>query len=288
MFAPDLEKLSSVLAALLLRLGTGRDSAGYYAIQPALSGSKPLFLFVLSILGCQRGAPPASAHRDASNKAEPQTTPTLRDWLLQESINKMDNVPEVTLAKLSEDGALDHALAIRCSQRKTEVLVSTGTVLDDRGEVRLKFDHAKPVRQHWSRSSDHVALFAEVTPLDEKPRVQEYRLAGLEDELPRVAAACNWEGNDRASATAKIAAERARSAEAALEKNIRDRLSPSVERCREKWMPQGKWCWYDANDSYYAHGSQGFDSRELAVQDAIKKAKSGRAFQSEMSRLNQR
>jgi hypothetical protein len=98
------------------------------------------------------GSSPASVAALPTAASDSQAS----DWFLHEFKNKMDNTPEVVLRNHGSDGA---ALIIRCSNRKTDAYVNTDTIVDN-GSVRVRFDDSGPVREGWSKSTDHKALFA--------------------------------------------------------------------------------------------------------------------------------
>lgn len=100
-------------------------------------------------------------------------------------------------------------LVIRCEGKKTDLMVSTDSVVDDHS-VRLKLDEGKPLTQQWDRSEDYEVLFprqpillakqlsgAKVLMFEYKPyqrgeQVLEFQLDGLRDALSEVSTVCSW------------------------------------------------------------------------------------------------
>lgn len=220
-----------------------------------------------------------------------------------ESTNEMDNTPEASLYKLSE--VRNAGIVIRCLRNETDVMVNTGEIIGSNATVRVKFDDGTPTRQNWSRSTDHTALFApnamafarrlvkhqkflvEFSPYDKGPQILKFDLTGLPDKLPAVEKACNWAAIDASQAKTRALAEKAKADEAELQRKMVQALMPFIEPCREKWVPAGRWCWHDAeNTSPLWQNSPPKATKEEALQDALHWAKEGRAFQSVMSHLN--
>jgi hypothetical protein len=210
------------------------------------------------------------------------TTAATDNWYLNESQNKMDNSPEVVLTTSGSEGA---TLFIRCSEHKTEAFVNTDTIVDNEG-VRIRFDDSSPVRQSWSKSTDHKALFApdavtlardltkarkflfEFTPFEERERTISFEVSGLEGKLRKIAETCDWESIDKSRA-------KARAADAAL----RAKIEPYVHPCRSSSIKG--WCWSDPDDTIIPDYEQyAGDTREAALQDAMRSARWGIAFKS--------
>jgi hypothetical protein len=210
------------------------------------------------------------------------TTAATDNWYLHESQNKMDNSPEVVLTTSGTEGA---TLFIRCSEHKTEAFVNTDTIVDNEG-VRIRFDDSSPVRQSWSKSTDHKALFApdavtfardltkarkflfEFTPFEERERTITFEVSGLDGKLQKITETCDWESIDKSKA-------KARAADAAL----RAKIEPYVHPCRSSSI--NGWCWSDPDDTIVPDYEQyGGDTREAALQDAIRSARWGIAFKS--------
>jgi hypothetical protein len=212
-----------------------------------------------------------------------QSTTTATDnWYLHESQNKMDNSPEVVLSTSGSDGA---TLFVRCSERKTDAFVNADTIVDNEG-VRVRFDDSPPIRQSWSKSTDHKALFApdaitfardltkakqflfEFTPFEERERTITFEVSGLERKLQKIAETCDWATIDKSRA-------KARTADAAL----RAKIGPYVHPCRSSSIKG--WCWSDPDDTIVPDYEQyGGDTREAALQDALRSARWGIAFKS--------
>lgn len=209
--------------------------------------------------------------------AESPTSGT--EWILSDSVDKMDNTAIVTLTKLGTSGS---ALVIRCAKRQTEAYVNTDTVVDD-SAIRMKFDQSTPARQVWTRSTDYKALFSpdavtfsrklansktflfEFTPFQEGARTIVFDVSNLAPKLERISEACNWAAVDASRANA-------RAANAAL----RARLAQYVHPCEDQEI--GKWCWSDPEDTLDS-SDQGFmTTREKALDDAVESAKAGFAF----------
>jgi len=210
------------------------------------------------------------------------TAPTLDNWYLHESQNKMDNSPEVTLSTSGTDGA---TLIIRCSEHKTDAFVNTDTVVDNKG-VRIRFDDSSPERQFWSESTDHRAIFApdavtfaraltkarkllfEFTPFEERARTVSFEVSGLDGKLQKIAAACDWESLDKSRAKMRVA-------DAAL----RAKIEPYVHPCASSSIKG--WCWSDPDDTIMPGYEQyAGNTREAALQDAMRSARWGIAFKS--------
>ncbi|MBZ5614157.1 MAG: type VI secretion protein [Acidobacteriia bacterium] len=218
----------------------------------------------------------------------------------------MDNQPKVFLNKFAEDG---HGvnLIIRCTRGKTSLFVATVDVVDD-GNVRVKFDDAKPQQQSWSEAADHTGLFApdpiglarrlaqtetflfEYKPFQKQPTTVEFKVKGLTEKLGPVEEACGWAKIDQAKATAAAAAKRDTERERQRDAMLREALSKLVHPCREEYLKtQGEWwCWYDPDDSFYKNGGPPTRTKEEAIDDAVERAKSGRIFVREMEQINRK
>jgi len=227
-------------------------------------------------------SPSVSSTPVPSNPDSHPSAAATDNWYLHESQNKMDNSPEVVLTTSGSEGA---TLFIRCSQHKTEAFVNTDTIVDNEG-VRIRFDDFSPVRQSWSKSTDHKALFApdavtfardltkarkflfEFTPFEERERTITFEVSGLDGKLQKIAETCDWESIDKSRA-------KARAADAAL----RAKIEPYVHPCRSSSI--NGWCWSDPDDTIVPDYEQyGGDTREAALQDAMRSARWGIAFKS--------
>jgi hypothetical protein len=261
-------------------------------------------LLVLFATSCGRPEPklPQTEPEKIRSDAE-QKLAELKGWSLSTETDPMDNTPTVYLSKFAESGQ-GGMLTIQCIRRKTELVVATDDILDN-GNVRMRFDDAKPQQQVWSESSNHRGLFApdpislarqltkmdsflfEYRPFQKQPTTIVFKVNGLAEMLSSVAEPCGWAKIDQAKASAnaaaKVEAERAHK----RDQMIRDMLSKHVEPCHEEWLRvQGRWCWYDAGDPYFKNGGAPAESREAALEDAIQTAKSGRVFAREMEKID--
>jgi invasion protein IalB len=258
---------------------SGANAGGGWA---ALMGVAALGLVAVSLqnIATKRHNPPTPG-------PEGQITSTASssvngEWTVSASTNQIDNTPEVVLQKSGSD---DSSLTIRCAERKTEVYVDTGGVVDS-GSVRIRLDQSAPMSQEWSRSTDYKALFApdaiafsrklrqaktflfEFTPFQERPRDISFDLSGLDSRLQRISDSCNWAEADRLRASAEAA-------DAAL----RERIAQHVYQCNSSGAFAGQWCWSDP-DSDLFDGENPAETREAAIEDAFRTAKMGLAFKS--------
>ena len=259
-------------------------------------------LFVLTGISCK---PPDSkvspTESDEKLAALNQQLKELNGWQLRTETDPMDKTPNVYLAKFAEGS--DVHLFIRCSRGKTALFVATIDVVDD-GNVRVKFDDAKPEPQSWSEAADHAGLFAsdpiglarrlaktesflfEYKPFQKQPTTVVFKVNGLAEKLGPLEEACGWVKIDQAKANANAAAkayfERTRKCEAML----REVLSRYVGACHEKWLQDmGRWCWYDEASSGFKGGTP-FESKEAALDDAVQTAKSGQLFTHEVAQID--
>lgn len=221
----------------------------------------------------------SSTDETRSVSARPESARADSEWVLVDSVDKMDNTPIVSLTK---SGTNDSTLVIRCAKHKTEAYINTDTVVDN-GAVRIKFDQSPPIRQSWTRSTDYKALFSpdavtfsrelanaktfmfEFTPFQEGARSASFDVLNLAPKLQRLSEACDWAAVDASRA-------QARAANAAL----RARLAQYVHPCDDQEI--GKWCWSDPEDELF-NRDQGFAAtREKALDDAVESARMGLAF----------
>ena len=194
----------------------------------------------------------------------------------------MDNTPEVTLSTSGSNGA---TLIIRCSEHKTEAFVNTNTVVDHES-ARIRFDNSVPLRQSWSKSTDDKALFApdavtfardltkaqkflfEFTPFGERERTISFDVSGLDGKLQKISNTCDWDSIDKSRA-------KARAADAAL----RAKIAPYVHPCRSS--DTKGWCWSDPGETIVPdYETYAGETREQAMQDAMRSARGGTAFKS--------
>jgi len=161
-----------------------------------------------------------SAPRSQRSEASPAGE-TLPSWRVQTSTSAMDGSKMVALQLDSDSefpgsfGMHRATLVLRCKEKKTEAYIVTGTRAsventEETHAVRLRFDQAEPVTEHWSESTSGDTLFArngrqlidrlvkadvltfEFTPFDAGPAVVRFALNGLGDRLPELAQACGW------------------------------------------------------------------------------------------------
>jgi type VI secretion system protein VasI len=134
----------------------------------------------------------------------------------------MDGSKTVVLSRDAENeiqgwlGSNRPTLIVRCRERKTEAYIVTGAAASveydtDSHTVRLRFDDARPITQHWGASTDDKALFSpkgvelakklvdaksltfEFTPFNANPAIVHFKLEGLAPYLQKAAAACGWQ-----------------------------------------------------------------------------------------------
>jgi Type VI secretion system VasI, EvfG, VC_A0118 len=142
-------------------------------------------------------------------------------WQVREDTSPMDSTKRVVLSNDAENeinvwlGSKRATLILRCQERKTNAYVLTGSAASveygtDSHTVRLRFDDANPVTQHWSESTDREALFApnavrlakqianakkltfEFTPFNASPAVVYFKVEGLRAHLGKLSGACGW------------------------------------------------------------------------------------------------
>ena len=130
----------------------------------------------------------------------------IKKWVVIQGTRKMDGTK---FAQVISATTGKPELVIRCEGKKTDLFISTDTVVDDHN-VRLKLDEAKPLTQQWDRSDDYEALFSrqpvalakqfvvakvlmfEYKPYREGPKVVEFQLDGLKDALSEASSVCTW------------------------------------------------------------------------------------------------
>lgn len=192
----------------------GQDSpAGLANGWAGLLGSAVIAVIIVMVIA-QSGeqSVPATASAKSSEHA-PAT------WTLSEKVNAMDNNKTIVLTLQSQDevegfiGSHAAYVVIKCDKGKTSAYVSVGTQIQheydsDSHTVRLKFDDADPVRQHWSESTDGTALFSpqpgdfvkqlqdskrflfEFTPFQKTPTTVKFNVDGLSEKLPPILQTC--------------------------------------------------------------------------------------------------
>ncbi len=144
-------------------------------------------------------------------------------WMLETCTSKMDGTKSVTVSKSS--------VYARCSTHETEAFVSVNTQIQPEfgsefHRVRVKVDNGKPSLQHWSESTSGDVLFSpsarqfigqlahahtlyfEYTPFQERERVLELDVSGLDQFMPLLSDSCGWKQDDARQARV-AASERA-------------------------------------------------------------------------------
>jgi hypothetical protein len=260
-------------------------------------------LLVLFGSSCKRPEPKVSQGEiEKTLTAAQKTLDELKGWHLSTETDKMDNTPAAYLSKFAESGHGAN-LIVRCARGKTALFVATDDIVDN-GKVRIRFDDAKPQQQTWSEASDHQGLFApdpiglakrltqadsflfEYSPFQKQPATIEFKVNGLAEKLNSVAEPCGWakieQAKARTQAATKAEADLARRRDAML----REVLSRHVGACNEKWLQDmGRWCWYDESSSGFKGGTP-YESKEVALDDAVQRAKSGQVFRREMAKID--
>jgi hypothetical protein len=227
-------------------------------------------------------SPASSISVVAGSNATPLSNSTdIKDdeWLLSESVDKMDKTSTVILLKSGSNGA---SLTVRCMKGKTDAYIDTNSVVDN-GSVRIRLDDSAPVRERWTRSTDYKALFApdpvtftrklskgktllfEFNPFQESERTVSFDIVGLESKLGKLSSACDWDSTDRLRAKSRAA-----------QQELRQRIEQHVHPCKDQDI--GKWCWSDPEDALF-NGDTGYlETKEQASQAAIGAANAGIAF----------
>lgn len=166
------------------------------------------------------GAPTATA--PSSTPAAPPLPAVGGRWAMSEDTSSIDDSRTVTLS-LDADSPVagwpsqteTPTLIIRCKEKKTNLYIVNGMSPNveygvDGATVTLRLDSAAAFSREWSKSTDGDALFApspvalarqlakatklvyRFTPFNSNPAETSFRLTGLADVLPKVAAACKW------------------------------------------------------------------------------------------------
>lgn len=129
--------------------------------------------------------------------------------------------------------------------------------------------------QTWKESTNNEALFAPnaiafarqlagadklffaFIPFNANPATIEFDVSGLAQLLSQVGDACNWAAYDRRQSAVK-SVKATRLAKAAAE----------VEPCRKE-SNANRWCWHNADDSFYNSELASWDSKDAAIRHAI-------------------
>jgi hypothetical protein len=141
---------------------------------------------------------------------------TTGNWTVNESVNPLDDSPIVTLVGQATEGRSRFgdapSLVLRCRGNRTEVYINWGEYLGSSGvTVSYRIGDDQLQRRRWSLSTDNRATFypgsdiqlirslagvdrfvANVTPYGESPVTAVFDLTGLEEHLPKLQSACNW------------------------------------------------------------------------------------------------
>jgi hypothetical protein len=179
--------------------------------------------FIWPMVSVSRLPSPSTAVAPGSPPPAPLSSPpTEGQWRIREDKSPMDGSKTVVISRDAENdietwlASKRPTLIVRCHERKTEAYVVTGTAASveygaDTHTVRVRFDAAKPITQHWGASTDDNALFApngiefakklvsskslvfEFTPFNASPAVAHFRLEGLGPYLQKAASACGWQ-----------------------------------------------------------------------------------------------
>jgi hypothetical protein len=151
-----------------------------------------------------------------------EMTSTEPSWRVNEDTSAMDDSSTVTLHLDAMDSIRawpgeNHTptLIVRCKENQTDVYIVNGAspAIEygiDGATVRLRLDSAPAFSGEWGKSTDGDTLFApnavalakkmanaqtllyEFTPFNSSPQQARFKLTGLSEHLPKVAAACNW------------------------------------------------------------------------------------------------
>jgi hypothetical protein len=198
----------------------GQDSpAGLVNGWAGLLGSAVVAVVIVMAIartGAQSVAP-ATASATTSEHATSALTPTAATattatGTLDEKVNAMDNTKRTLLSLRSQDevqgyiGSNAAYLIIKCEKGKAEAYVSVHTPIQheygtERYGVRVKFDDAAPLKEHWDGSTDGTALFSpsprqfvkkledakvflfEFTPFEKTAATVRFNVSGLSEKL---------------------------------------------------------------------------------------------------------
>ena len=141
-------------------------------------------------------------------------------WQVQESRSSGDSIGEVTLLLRAESNVSTRGvserpiLIIQCVQGRTEMGVYTGPYQpspNHKHAVRYRLDRMRPVLAEWNESRGYRALFHpnprfllfdlmitdlllfEYSNYEGDRVIARFRIAGLDEHLPKVARACGWD-----------------------------------------------------------------------------------------------
>lgn len=138
------------------------------------------------------------------------------DWVVDESVNPLDDTPMVVVSLKATSGAARSGevteLVLRCLSTKTEVYLNWNASLGrDGAAVTTRVGSEPAITRRWGLSTDARETFypaddtafirqlvavdrlvAQVVPVGEDPIVAVFRLYGLEVVVKPLRAACNW------------------------------------------------------------------------------------------------
>ena len=142
-------------------------------------------------------------------------------WFVNEDTSRIDGSRSISLHLSAVEslqtryGQAHPSIVIRCRDSRTDVFVVAGTMLQSDYysaaiPVRTRFDGAAAKRERWNESDNREAAFAprpisfakalaaadsffiELSLLDSGAQTAVFAVAGLQQELPKVAKACDW------------------------------------------------------------------------------------------------
>jgi hypothetical protein len=200
----------------------GQDSpAGLANGWAGLVGSAMIAVVIVMVIG--RAAASSATSSGSSASATPAALSTSASgnhtWTLSEKTNEMDGTKRSLLMLESQGevqgfiGSNAAYLVIKCEKGKAETYVSVHTQIQheygsEEYGVRLKFDDAAPIRQHWSASTDGTALFSpspakfvkeleganvflfEFTPFEKTATAVRFNVSGLSERLAPISESC--------------------------------------------------------------------------------------------------
>jgi hypothetical protein len=193
----------------------GQDSpAGLGNGWAGLLGSAVIAVVIVMVIARSRAqaVAPATASATTSEHAPPAAPATTATWSVDEKVNAMDNTKTTLLSLQSQDevqgyiGSNAAYLIIKCEKGKADAYVSVHTAIQheygsESYGVRVKFDDAAPVRQHWIGSTDGTALFSpsprqfvkqleeakvflfEFTPFEKTATTVRFNVGGLSEKV---------------------------------------------------------------------------------------------------------
>jgi hypothetical protein len=199
----------------------GQDSpAGLGNGWAGLLGSAVVAVVIVMVIGRTSASPVNSVSpSSASPTAISTSVSSNHTWTLNEKTNEMDGTKRSLLMLESQGevqgfiGSNAAYLVIKCEKGKAEMYVSVHTQIQHEYDsevygVRLKFDDAAPVRQHWSASTDGTALFSpspakfikeleganvflfEFTPFEKTATAVRFNVSGLSEKLAPISESC--------------------------------------------------------------------------------------------------